>query len=239
MFLVNLEVFCFQMTIDYPVLDGLICSPCIEKLEEFYKTREMARDAEESYFKMIRGRIPQTTQTGTNQTKIAFKTKRKVPACDKVKGKPQKSKPQSTQKSQEETRTVERVTDFRCDICQKFLCNKYSLQQHIESIHQKIKNFKCGECDYSTYYKMSLLTHSATHSDARPFVCNFKDCTSKFKLRSILRIHLQSHSDLRPYKCHCGKTFKTCEGLSGHRRLVHKKIKRQKKTSFKVSRKRS
>jgi hypothetical protein len=216
------------VTIDYPVLDGVICSSCIEKLEKFFKTREQIRNAEESHFKISREKIndQQSTQMISNLSEIAMEAEQKMPVCDKVKQKPHQTKPKLEQVSEEEKKS-ERITNFRCDICLKFLCRKQSLRLHVESVHLKIKKFKCNDCEFSTNDKRTLSTHSTIHFDSRPFVCDFKDCTRRtrtFKRMEYLKDHMKLHSNLRSYKCHCGKAFNTSKNLSQHRMRSHKKM---------------
>lgn len=60
-------------------------------------------------------------------------------------------------------RTHEESTQFECDICQKQFRRSANLKRHVESVHQKIKNFFCGSCPFSTYENSSLMSHIKTH----------------------------------------------------------------------------
>ncbi|KAL8595167.1 hypothetical protein ACOMHN_013840 [Nucella lapillus] len=51
--------------------------------------------------------------------------------------------------------------------------------------------YTCTECDKDYVSKYALKRHTATHSDERPFLCNFPGCIGAFKLKSRLSDHIR------------------------------------------------
>ena len=84
-----------------------------------------------------------------------------------------------------------------CDICNKTFKAKNYLKLHKESVHLKIRKFKCNE----------------------------KDCGKSFTQKGNLVRHKAVRHPMN-YKCHvqfCGKAFTTKRGLDFHFRLKHSK----------------
>ena len=51
----------------------------------------------------------------------------------------------------------------QCDECGKGFDDQYKLRRHVESVHQKIKNFECTSCDFKFYSKYHLDRHNRSH----------------------------------------------------------------------------
>jgi uncharacterized Zn-finger protein len=49
----------------------------------------------------------------------------------------------------------------KCQICNKILSSRYHLKEHIENVHEKIKNFSCTQCPKTFYRKYHLASHIA------------------------------------------------------------------------------
>ena len=143
--------------------------------------------------------------------------------------------------------------DYQCTECDKFFSQAGNLKSHIRSIHRAERPFMCSLCDKSFKQKDSLnchikrhgvvekkfqcdvchktfakqaecLTHSAIHSDKRPFKCEFGGCDKAFKISQSLRVHKVTHSGLKPYQCQiCENWFSAKNGLKSHIQGVHKK----------------
>ena len=69
-----------------------------------------------------------------------------------------------------------------------------TLDKHIASIHEGIKPFKCGLCEYSSANKDHLTTHIMyKHEGKKPFKC--EDCKASFTCKSDLKRHIyEKHS---------------------------------------------
>ena len=63
-----------------------------------------------------------------------------------------------------------------CDIC-GLICK--GLKRHISSIHLKIKNLSCPECDYKTHNESHLNVHFLRKHTDTPFKCKFCNFDTK------------------------------------------------------------
>ena len=66
------------------------------------------------------------------------------------------------------------------------LSASFSLKKHVSG-----KPFTCDICMKTYVSKYALKRHIATHSDERPFICNFPGCKGAFKLKSRLTDHVR------------------------------------------------
>lgn len=84
---------------------------------------------------------------------------------------------------------------------------------------EKEKNENSGEKDSSEKIKYSIVK-----SDKRKlFVCNYKNCSKKYKSKENLILHYKSkHLSLKPYHCgYCSVSFSHRNGKTYHERKVH------------------
>ena len=74
-------------------------------------------------------------------------------------------------------------TDIQCKICDKYLKNEKTLATHTLQAHEKEKHeFRCDQCDYSTYDSYRLKIHvNDYHRDAQDFKCIKCDYLSNSK----------------------------------------------------------
>ena len=67
----------------------------------------------------------------------------------------------------------EDIDNQQCDtlVQQSYLKKeKGNLKNHIESVHEQLKAFKCSNCDYSTSRKSNLTIHiSSVHEKNKPY----------------------------------------------------------------------
>ena len=81
-----------------------------------------------------------------------------------------------------------RLPRFECDICNTKFTQNYSLQTHIDGVHNKLKPFKCEFCDSKFTRNYSLQTHiDGVHNNLTPYMCNL--CDSKFTTNGNLKKH--------------------------------------------------
>lgn len=99
-------------------------------------------------------------------------------------------------------------TKFICDICGKTCKNNPQLIQHKESVHEKIRNFKCDEegCDHAVYRFYDLQLHKFNkHGGEHPsrkdgYFCD--TCGAKFPGTTKLRRHIAKvHTQIKPFMC--------------------------------------
>ena len=68
------------------------------------------------------------------------------------------------------------------------------MNDHIESVHEGKKPFKCNECDAAFSVKRSLKMHiESVHEGKKPFACKF--CDASFGQKGNLKRHLAIHRE--------------------------------------------
>ena len=118
------------------------------------------------------------------------------------------------------------VKDILCPDCD-FKCSfNGNLKQHIKSIHTKIKDFECDICDFKCNSKNYLTKHiNRVHHEIRDFKCS--KCDYKFKSNSHLKRHIKTvHNKIKNIKCgSCEYICSNNSHLKHHIKAVHNKIK--------------
>ena len=82
---------------------------------------------------------------------------------------------------------------FKCDqpACTASFVQRFDLETHRSSVHDKRKDHRCEQCGRSFSQRSNLLTHvRITHDDC--LTC--ADCDQQFKTRANLNQHLAVHS---------------------------------------------
>lgn len=83
--------------------------------------------------------------------------------------------------------------------CEKLFPLKSNLKKHVESVHHKMRPYKCHLCPRTFYERCKLSGHIQTvHHNERRFPCSFQGCTSRFKQSSDCKRHIR--------EVHFGKT---------------------------------
>ncbi|XP_045606837.1 transcription factor IIIA isoform X2 [Procambarus clarkii] len=114
---------------------------------------------------------------------------------------------------------------LKCDKCEKFFSNVYSLKKHHFRYH--VRNlFKCDSCDQTFKNQQHLYTHSYVHTGIKPFKCDFPGCDVRCEAPSRLKRHKRVHEKNR-YSCpreSCGKTFDEYKDLQHHLSVGHPRV---------------
>ena len=114
-----------------------------------------------------------------------------------------------------------------CNICNKPFSTLGNMRNHITTIHQNYRPFKCTfpGCNKKYSIESRYQVHLRTHLGEKPFLCLI--CNKSFNEKGNLKTHLRFHSELRPFKCpHCTKCYKTKGHLKDHIEIQHDLIKK-------------
>ena len=84
----------------------------------------------------------------------------------------------------------DKINDWECKKCNFTTAYKIDLVNHVQAIHDKVKNWKCKQCKYSSAYKYALKNHVGAVHDGQIFTC--KKCNYKTGWKSNLGQHIKS-----------------------------------------------
>jgi len=107
-----------------------------------------------------------------------------------------------------------------CHICGKHFQQKYGLIRHLQSVHERRRDFKCSFCKKGFSEKVGRDEHERIHTGEKPYRCDL--CDKAFRAKALLYIHksyhFKSHESYR-FQCrHCPKKFPFQSALTKHMR---------------------
>ena len=121
---------------------------------------------------------------------------------------------------------INEASVITCNICSKRMKSNRQLQLHINAVHQKKKNFCCGECGATFGWKNLLTEHQRKFHNIggvlEELMCS--ECHRRLKTKRGLVEHLWSSHRVasnvtRLKKCRfCDKSFTTNQKLTEHER---------------------
>ncbi|KAH8394423.1 hypothetical protein KR222_005008, partial [Zaprionus bogoriensis] len=111
------------------------------------------------------------------------------------------------------------VADFKCSECQRCFKRRRLLDNHVKSVHRKLRDLSCEHCAASFSDPISLKKHLLCHTGAKPYSCQI--CGKEFSRAENRDIHHFVHSMRKPYACHvCGEDFMRKQQLLQHIRAT-------------------
>ena len=96
-------------------------------------------------------------------------------------------------RSSEGTKDVEteKLKLFKCPDCEYTCAHSANLRRHVNAAHKKLKLFKCPDCEYSCARSSRLREHvNAVHKKLKLFKC--PDCEYSCSRSSNLRRHVNA-----------------------------------------------
>lgn len=76
--------------------------------------------------------------------------------------------------------------------CGSEYTTKFNLKRHVESVHMRLKKFKCPTCGGLYSSRQSLKEHNYIHTGSVPFAC--LTCMKTFRQASQLSLHKRMHN---------------------------------------------
>uniref|UniRef100_A0A182Q7D0 C2H2-type domain-containing protein n=1 Tax=Anopheles farauti TaxID=69004 RepID=A0A182Q7D0_9DIPT len=205
---------------DFP---SAACQSCLQLMQEFHHFRRRARE----YDKIIRSKIlpriepePAAGSAGGTTAAPALEDNRCMVCGEKFQSR-------DVWVAHLAVHTVERP--FQCHICLAQFKTKYVQQNHIRTVHENVRSYRCPICVEPIRMfksKRTLEDHMRYHTGERPFVCCI--CKITFSSGSVHRNHMyRVHREMRKKdrRCnYCGKVFDRILDLKRHQTSYCEKI---------------
>ena len=92
-----------------------------------------------------------------------------------------------------------------CQICRMGFNRQGHLQDHMDGVHNKKKQYECSHCDATFRYKQSAKVHEKLHTDyasdndSGDLTCSHRGCTYSSRNEKALKQHEYVHT--RIYAC--------------------------------------
>ena len=116
----------------------------------------------------------------------------------------------------------EKKKPFKCSQCESSFCKNSNLKQHIKLVHEGLRPFVCPICLNSFQYKVDVKKHiESVHEGKKPFTCTI--CNSSYTRKLSLRQHIATvHEGNKPYACTlCKSSYTRKLTLRKHMATVH------------------
>ena len=107
-----------------------------------------------------------------------------------------------------------------CHICGKYFQQKYGLIHHLQSVHERRRDFRCMFCKKGFSEKVGRDEHELIHMGEKPYRCDL--CDKAFRAKALLyihkRYHFKSHESYHFQCMHCPRKFPFQSALTKHMR---------------------
>jgi uncharacterized Zn-finger protein len=126
-----------------------------------------------------------------------------------------------------------KLTRYDCDVCDYSSYTRAQVETHSNTVHLGKKNFKCDICDKAFSEKGHLNVHvNSLHKKLTRHTCDLCDYSS-YQRANLERHSLAVHHRKKTFTCDiCDKAFSVKSGLAGHVKRVHKQFKNCKLCSY-------
>lgn len=95
-------------------------------------------------------------------------------------------------------------TTHLCMQCGAQFRNSNCLKRHLmrdDHNGAHAKKFVCSVCGLRCYDATQLSRHSLVHTDERPYVCHYENCTKRYRSKKVLTDHFRTHTGEKPFHC--------------------------------------
>ena len=110
---------------------------------------------------------------------------------------------------------------YPCPVCPAFISTtKKSLDEHMVSLHQEYKKYKCTDCDYKSNFQMNVKRHiDIKHKGLLgDHLCSY--CPKRFFSPAKLKSHILVHTNEKNFVCEeCAAKFKRKDDLKSHLKI--------------------
>ncbi|BFZ01660.1 hypothetical protein BsWGS_04699 [Bradybaena similaris] len=132
-------------------------------------------------------------------------------------GRPRKNGSEGVSQEREKKTTITKVhTGFKCGICARIFSLRGNAKAHLIT-HTDQKPFACDfeGCGKQLRTKESLRRHQLSHLGIKMFECS--ECKKKFSSNASLQEHMARHTGAKPLSCNvCGINFRQLAVLKRH-----------------------
>lgn len=113
-----------------------------------------------------------------------------------------------------------------CEICGISFAKRSNKLRHIQTVHNRLKQFECDLCEAKFGLKADLGRHRYRIHESRAFCC--VTCGKSFTARDQLDLHIRitHEEDSRPWECKkCRIRFGRKSSLTRHEQTVHQQTR--------------
>lgn len=113
-----------------------------------------------------------------------------------------------------------------CEICGISFAKRSNKMRHIQTVHNRLKQFECDLCGQKFGLKADLGRHRYRIHESRAFSCD--RCGKSFAEQSQLELHIRvtHEEDSRPWECkQCRIRFGRKSSLTRHEQTVHQRTR--------------
>lgn len=113
-----------------------------------------------------------------------------------------------------------------CEICGIRFAKRGNKLRHIQTVHNRVKEFECDQCQTKFGLKADLRRHKLRIHESRAFGCHA--CGKSFAEQGQLDLHVRSvhEEDSRPFECgKCRIRFGRKSSLTRHEQTVHEQTR--------------